>query len=360
VKLIIIVAMFFSLTTYAQAADKTTAVYDSEVLTEDTTWRGSVLVRGFVSVAPQATLRIEPGTVVRFMATSTNQSPNLIIHGRLQASGTSESPIILTSALVPPVKGSWGGIVFLSTEKRNLLERCRIEFAETGIDVRFSTIYLKSISIVQSQTALLSHDGVVQISNGVISDSENGLEIYDSELEAKDLTILSCQRGCILSKSSAALVSLRIQNNQKTGLDATDCRLKISGGEFSANASGARITGGEGQIVTSSFERNRQTSLHLLGTRIKVLRCLFDKNTQDALRVEDGRSLLLNNVFSVNGGYNIYNSGSEVINARQNWWGTTDQSVIKHKIYDAVLDKNSGAVQIFPWLNEKPLLLPMM
>lgn len=357
-KIIVTVCMFLCLSTFALAADQATTVYEGKVLTEDATWRGSVLVRGFVVVAPQATLRIEPGTVVRFMATSSQQAPNLVIQGRLQAIGTSERPIVLTSALAQPVRGAWGGIVFLSTEKRNLLERCRIEFAETGIDVRFSSVTLKSISIVQAQTALLSHDGAVQIANGVISDSENGIEIYDSEFEAKDLTVLSCQRGCVLIKSSALLISPRIQNNQKSGLEANECRIKITGGEFSGNTYGARIMGGEGQISTSRFERNRQTALHLLGSRIKIQRCLFDGNIQDALRTEDSRALILHNAFGSNGGYNLYNAGSEVVNARQNWWSGTDLLAIKQKVYDSVRDKNSGAVQVFPWLNEKPPLMP--
>ena len=60
--------IFFCLTTISSAAEQATSVYDGAVLTEDVTWRGSILVRGFVVVAPQATLRIEPGTVVRFAA----------------------------------------------------------------------------------------------------------------------------------------------------------------------------------------------------------------------------------------------------------------------------------------------------
>ena len=324
VKTLFAACIFFCLTTFASAAEQAAAVYDGTVLTEDVTWRGSILVRGFVVVAPQATLRIEPGTVVRFTATSAGQLPNLVIQGRLHAAGTSERPIILTSDLPKPARGSWGGIVFLSSEKRNLLERCRIEYAETGIDVRYSTVTLKYISIVQAQTALLSHDGVVQMVGGTVSDSETGIEIHDSEFEAKDVTVSSCQRGCVLIKSSALLAAPRILNNQKTGVEANECRIKITGGEFSGNAYGARIMGGEGQIATSRFQRNRQTALHLLGSRIKIQRCLFDGNSQDALRTEDGRALLLNNAFGSNGGYNLYNAGSDVVSARQNWWGGTE------------------------------------
>ena len=261
---------------------------------------------------------------------------------------------MLTSDRSRPARGSWGGIVLLSTEKRNLLELCRIEYAETGIDVRFSTVTLKAVSIVQARTALLSHDGVVQMTGGTVSDSETGIEIHNSEFDGRDTTVSSCQRGCVLNKSSVVLASPKIMNNLQTGLEADECRIKITGGEFSGNALGARIKGGEGQIVMSRFLRNRQTALHLIGSRIKIQRCLFAENSQDALRIEDGRALLLNNAFSSNGGFNLYNAGSEVVSARQNWWGTTDQSLIGQKIHDAARDKNTGTVNVFPWLNEKP------
>ena len=344
--------------TISPAAEQVTAVYDGAVLTEDVTWRGSILVKGAVIVAPQATLRIEPGTVVRFAATAAQQLPNLVIQGRFHAAGTSERPIVLTSDRSVPERGSWGGIVFLATEKRNLLEHCRIEYAETGIDVRFSTVTLKGVSIAQAQTALLSHDGVLQMTGGTVSDSETGIEIYNSEFDGKDTTVASCQRGFVLSKSAVVLAALKIMNNQQTGLEADECRIKITGGEFLGNALGARIKGGEGQIVMSRFLRNGQTALHLLGSRVKVQRCLFADNSQDALRTEDGRALLLNNAFNSNGGFNLFNAGHEVVAARQNWWGYTDQLLIRQKIHDVLQDKNTGAVHVFPWLNEKPLLMP--
>jgi hypothetical protein len=358
VKALFAACIFSCMTTISLAAEQATAVYDGTVLTEDVTWRGSIHVKGFVVVAPQATLRIDPGTVVRFAATAAQQLPILVVQGRLHAVGTSDQPIVLTSDRSMPVRGSWGGIVLLSTEKRNLLEHCRIEYADTGIDVRFSTVSLKSVSIVQAQTALLSHDGVVQMTGSTVSDSETGIEIYNSEFDGRDTTVASCQRGCVLNKSAVVLASPKIMNNQQTGLETDECRIKITGGEFFGNALGARINGGEGQIVMTSFLRNRQTALHLIGSSIKIQRCLFAENSQDALRTEDGRALLLNNAFGSNGGFNLYNAGSEVVSARLNWWGTTDQSLIAHKVHDALRDKSTGAVHVFPWLNEKPQLMP--
>ncbi|MDD2308988.1 MAG: right-handed parallel beta-helix repeat-containing protein [Desulfuromonadaceae bacterium] len=350
--------VFLYLLTISPAAAQATAVYDGTVLTEDATWRGSVLVRGSVVVVPHATLRIEPGTVVRFAASTGQQLPNLIIQGRLHVAGTSERPILLTSDRPMPSRGSWGGIVFLSTEKNNLLEGCRIEYAETGIDIRFSTVTLKSVSIVHAKTALLSHDGVVQMTGGTVSDSETGIEIYDSEFDGNDVTVASCRRGCLLSKSSVVMASPNIMNNQQTGLEADECRIKITGGEFSGNVLGALIKGGEGDIFMSRFLRNRQTALHLLGSRVKIQRCRFAENILDALRVEDGRALLMNNAFSSNGGFNLFNAGNEVVNARLNWWGGTGLPLVRQKIHDVSRDKKAGAVQILPWLNEQPALMP--
>lgn len=352
-----IVCIFFCMTASSLAAEQAGLIYDSAVLTEDVTWRGTVLVRGYVIVAPQATLRIEPGTTVRFVGTAASQLPNMVVLGRVIAAGTVERPILLSSERSKQTEGSWGGIVFLTTEKRNLLEQCRIENADIGIDLRFSTISLKAVTITHARTALLSHDGIILISGSTVADSGTGIEVYDSEFEGRDMTVASCQRGFVVSRSAVMLVSTKIINNKLIGLEAEECRIKITGGDFIDNALGARISGGEGQITMASFLRNNQTALHLQGARVKIQRCLFAENRHDAIRCEDGRSLLVNNAFSSNGGYNLYNSGSERISARQNWWGTADQTLIVHKIFDPARDKKSGVVVFFPWLPEKPQLM---
>ncbi|MDD2852189.1 MAG: right-handed parallel beta-helix repeat-containing protein [Desulfuromonadaceae bacterium] len=346
------------LSSVASAAEQKAVEYDGVVLNEDSTWRGYVIVRGFVVVAPQTTLRIDPGTVIHFASDSSRQLPSLIVQGRIHAAGTAEHPIILTSDRSKAGRGSWGGLVFLSTEKRNLLEQCRIEYAETGIDLQFSTLTLQGVSIVQTRTALMAHDSVVQMSGGTVTDAETGIEMHNSELDARETTVASCQRGYLLSKSAVALTSSKIINNRHTGFEADECRIKITGGGFSGNATGARITGGEGQIFMSRFLKNGQTALSLSGSRIKIQRCLFVENEQDAIKTEGGRPLFQNNAFSSNGGFNIYNAGHEVVAARQNWWGSANQQQIAQKIYDTARDGNAGAVLVFPWLTEMPQLMP--
>ncbi len=357
-KAFVTACIFFCMTTFVAAAEQTPTVYDRAVLTEDVIWRGSILVKGFVVVANQATLRIEPGTVVRFAATADRHLPNLVVQGRLHASGTAELPVVITADGVTPTRGSWGGIVFLATEKRNLLEHCRIEYATTGIDAWSSSLFLKDVAISQTQTALLAHDGVVQTVGGSVSNSETGVEIHNSEFDSRDMAVFACVRGCVLNNSSVVLAAPKISNSQQAGLEADDCRFRITGGEFSGNTSGALIRGGEGQITSTLFQLNRQTALNLIGSRVKIMRSLFTGNSQDALRTEDGQILLLNNTFGSNGGYHLYNAGAESVAAWQNWWGSSDQEQIGQKIHDSVRDKNSGTVHVFPWLSEKPQLMP--
>lgn len=357
-KLFYAICLIISMTMFSQASELRGDVYTEAVISEDVTWRGSILVRGFVIVAPQATVRIEPGTVVRFAKTANQHLPNLAVQGRLFAAGTVEQPIVFTAESTAPGRNQWGGIVLLSTEKRNQLEQCRIEYARCGVDTRFSSIHMTAVSIEHAGTGVLSHDSVVQMTGCSVSGADTGIEIKTSEFDATDIALSSCQRGALFRASAVALSSPKITNNLQSGLEIVDCRVKITGGDISGNQRGARIQGCEGQLRMISFQRNKESALHLLGSRVRIQRCLFADNNQDAVRTEDGLALLMNNAFTSNGGYTVYNAGSESVTARLNWWGTTDQAKISQKIYDRSRDKNAGIVHIYPWLNDKPQLMP--
>ncbi|MBN1185515.1 MAG: hypothetical protein JXB49_24730, partial [Bacteroidales bacterium] len=53
-----------------------------------------------------------------------------------------------------------------------------------------------------------------------------------------------------------------------------------------------------------------------------------------------------------NGGYDVYIVGSENINARYNYWGTTNEAQIKARIYDKYDNPNSGEVFYSPWATQ--------
>lgn len=343
----------------ASLPNDVTIVAPGTVITDDTTWRGVVLVKGAVIVAPQSTLRIEAGTTVRFAPLpSKKEGAGLVVQGRIHAAGTAENPILMTSdrSVVPTAE--WGGIMFLATEKRNLLEQCTLEHARAAVDARFSMLTLKHVSITHSRSAVVSHDSVLQLTGGLVSRAEIGLEFHDSECEARDLKISLCRRGVVLNRSSAVLSSVTISDNEIVGLDSDESRVRITSALFSANGAGAHIKGGSGLIQLSAFTNNRTVALHLSGARLKVNRCSFSETAGIGVRLEDGRALFWNNAFAANTGFNLYNAGTDDVSAYQNWWGSTEQAEISKKIFDRVREPHSGTVFFFPWLSALPALTP--
>ncbi|MBI2353643.1 MAG: right-handed parallel beta-helix repeat-containing protein [Deltaproteobacteria bacterium] len=325
--------------------------YENVTITEDVTWRGTVLVRGGVVIAPQATLRIEPGTVVRFMrSVITRQSPRLVVMGRLQCNGTADKPVLLAPNFAEAARGDWGGVLLLSSEKRNLLEHCRIEGAETAIEARFSTFSAKGVTIAGAGTGLLLRDSTATLATLGVSACGTGLESHDSEIELREGTLTENRQGIVAHRSALALARVDISGSDRQGILADECRIRFNSCELAGNGVGALLTGGEGQILLSRFVRNRDVGLQLAGARIKVQRCLFADNLGDGMRVEDGRGVVWASVFSGNGGYNLASTGRETISAVQNWWGSNDEAAIAAKLL--------GAVVFAPWLAERPAGVP--
>ena len=336
------------------------ASYENATLTEDVTWRGIVVVQGALVVAPQATLRIDPGTEIRFSASKASLNPaRLVVLGRLQCVGTPDRPVHFTSNPAAPSKrGEWGGLLLLSSEKRNQLEHCRIEGAETGVEARFSTISLKSVVISTATTGMILRDSIAGMTTSTVSGCDTGIEAHDSELEVRETTVAQNRRGAALYDSSVLLSSVKVAGNTLQGILAEECRIKLTSSEITGNGLGAEISGGEGQVFLCRFMRNTDTALHLASARLKVNHCQITDNLHDGLKLEDDSATIWDNAFSGNGGDNLVNAGSENITALQNWWGAMDESSVKKTLFDSTRDGRFGAVNVFPWLLEKPALLP--
>ncbi len=334
--------------------------YENITITEDVTWRGTVLVRGSLVVAPQVTLRIEPGTVVRFMkSTIIRKTPRLVIMGRLQCSGTPEKPVLFAPNYAVSRKGDWGGVLFLSSEKRNQMENCRIEGAETALQSHFSTIFAKGVSITACSSGLMLRDSTANLSGISLSGSSTAMEVHDSEIDLRDSAVTGNRNGIVAYRSALAITSVKVSGCEKEGLLAEECRLRLVSCEFSGNAAGVFVKGGEGQMQMSRFVRNALSGLHLSNARIRVQRCLFADNLGDGMKVDDGRSSVWSSSFSGNRGYNLANTGLDTVTALLNWWGSNDEAAIMAKLTGrAKEDPLRGNVAVSPWLGENPAIFP--
>lgn len=331
-----------------------------KTITEDTVLRGTVLVKGSLVIAPQATLRIEAGTVVRFAGdTAANLLPRLVVQGRLVVSGTALKPVLLSSALADVVAGDWGGVVLLNSEKKNSLEHCRIEGAHTGVAAHYSQFSGRGLQISQAQEGVALYDSEASLQGAVLSRCGLAIRLADSELDLKDSTLRENRLGLVAKRSSFTMTNDKVLNNSQEGVVTEQSRFRISNSLFAENRSGARFVEGDGQIFLCSFQQNRVNGVEVRGARIKLRNSSFSRNAGVGLLLDDARGMLTGSVLNGNGGGNLKSVGQEPFAAELNWWGSADAAVVAAGILESrQTGDGSSLVSVSPFLKERPATAP--
>lgn len=88
---------------------------------KDTTLRASnsYILNGLVYITNNATITIEPGTVIKGQFTDPVGGLVITKGAKIKAEGTVDKPIIFTSASTTPRSGDWAGVVILGKAKTN-------------------------------------------------------------------------------------------------------------------------------------------------------------------------------------------------------------------------------------------------
>ncbi|KAF0220732.1 MAG: hypothetical protein FD174_1056 [Geobacteraceae bacterium] len=330
--------------------------YRDETLTEDVTWHGEVLVEGSVTVAPQATLTIEAGTVVRFRAGPADSGSGgvLLVQGRIQANGSNEKPVLFASNFEEPQAGDWQGIVLLASEKKNLLEHCRVEGAETGLDASFAHITMKNTLFVKCRTGARLQDSLLVMVGCGASNCAIGLSLFDCEADIRDASFSSNRKGISAVRTSLYLAGSTLYGNDFEAVAAENSRVKIVGNSFTLNGSGASLTGCEGAVSLNRILKNTDYGLLLARSRVKANGNEIAQNGKIGLQVEEGNSVAWGNILFSNGTYDLYNAGNGEFRAIGNWWGEGTLAHIGKRIYDQRMDNGRGRVLYMPVLKERP------
>lgn len=318
--------------------------YADRVVSEDTVWRGKVLVEGAVTIAPQATLTIEPGTVVRFRQKAP-RTALLVVQGRMVASGTKEAPIVFSSSFTAPVAGDWQGVMLLGSEKKNVMENCRIDGAQTGLEALFSNVTLKNVRVERSRTGMRFQDALVQMESGGAADCDTGLSFTESEATLRSPSLMGNRLGLSALRSSIYMQdgSLTVNRAAFTG---DNCRVKIQGGAVLDNGRGITLFECQGSVTGAKVVRNSDYGMSLTASRIRVSGNQITGNGQSGLLVFDGASVAWGNAIHGNGGYDVYNAGTEEFRAPGNWWGESGP-----RVYD---NSGIGSVLTAPRLTAPP------
>ena len=317
----------------------------SLVISEDTIWTGATLVDGMVTVAPQATLTILPGTVVRFGAES-----GILVLGRMVAKGSSEAPIMLTSIYLEPLPSDWYGIVMTGTSKKNLFEYLKIQGAEAGIYARFSSLEMKNLRVENSSVAIKLVDSIAYIKDTFITGCSTGLSALKSEVDIDSTAFEKGKIGISVTSSSFTADKLKILSCLQSAFIAGKSQLKIEKSVFSGNSNGVRVTGCDGSFNNSKFIANSETGAVLSASLIKFSSNLVSGN-KVGIQLEDNLSCIWGNSIHSNSSYNILYLGDEKIYAGGNWLGTVSRESLDKTLFS----KHPGALRILPLLASEPL-----
>lgn len=319
--------------------------YGDRVVSEDTVWRGEILVEGAVTIAPQATLTIEPGTVVRFRQKE-SRAALLVVQGRLAAVGTREAPVIFSSGFAVPVAGDWQGVMLLGSEKKNVMEYCRIDGAQTGLEALFSNVTLKSVRVERSKTGMRFQDALVVMESGGASGCDTGLSFTESEATLRSPNLMGNRQGLSALRSSIYMEDGSLAAN-RSAFTCDSCRVKIQGGAVLDNGRGVTFFECQGSVTGVKLAQNNDYGMSLTASRIRVSGNQITGNVHNGLLVFDGASVAWGNAIHGNGSYDLYNAGKEEFRAPGNWWGETAP-----KIYD---NGGLGTVLSAPRLAAPPM-----
>ena len=212
-----------------------------------TTWTGTIMVTGDVTVPAGNTLTISAGTSVLFMYTDQMGDGvgdyDIVVNGTLIVEGTAEQPVLFT-ALGAENKApkAWNRIKLNGSGHQ--ISHATIEYADVGIEV------MSEASLTDSK----------------IRFNELGIKMSSGALTLDGVTLReNVTTGMTVLGGTATVTDSLIEANASSGLYVMSGTLNVSGSEIMGNErSGIEYWGGGSGLVTQSLI----TANHLEGVRV--------------------------------------------------------------------------------------------
>jgi|GEM_PF-6106584 len=288
--------------------------YKEGDITEDETWKGSILVEHNVTIAPGATLSIKPGTGIFF-----NHGAELLVEGSIHAEGTAGAPIVCAAATDNPGPGYWRGIrIYQNAASADYkLQYVNIQDAEIGFGVDRSVSYtgkLDHVTIEHSHTGMYL-DGVnenTSITNCTVKNNDQfGIWMVSSLLTIDHSLIQNNNYGGIYAyrKSAPTLKYNTIIDNGYLPNGTCDGITAVDGSDVKAYGiidSLAHVCGTNNRI-----EHNARAGVYATGESYPLL----GKYVEEAPTKFGGYNRFVNNDINI---WNANTSG--VIPAMVNYW----------------------------------------
>ncbi len=330
-------------------------------INSDTTWtfaNSPYRLTGTVFVSPGVTLTIEPGVTIDF-----NMFSLQINGGTLIAQGTNDNKIIFYSSyiyssisIILSSGTSWNDTTGTGSIIENaVLNSAYISIASCSPKISnnyFTNNRYTSLSIVNGSSLILNNSFDTQSTSIYVSSTVPcSPKIFDNFVKCTSITAYGINVGSNNAYISANNVTGCYMGVYATG-NATVTRNLIRNntygiylGSNSANTAS----------VTSNIVANNSIGISIGGG---IIMDNTIGNNQIGLSVSTtSANISQNNIFA-NTQYNLGISTVNAVDARYNWWGIADSSVINQTIYDNKNSTSLGKVSFTPFLNDSNTAAP--
>jgi len=146
----------------------------SGTISMDSYWSGEVLIADNITVNSNVSLKIYPGTIVKF-----NSGKKINVNGTLDAHGTNDNHILFTSISATPSRGDWDCIRFedSSDDANCIVKYCEIKYADYGIYCNYANPTIENNTISNCNNGIfLNYSSPSTVKTNLIT--ENGTGIY--------------------------------------------------------------------------------------------------------------------------------------------------------------------------------------
>jgi hypothetical protein len=317
-------------------------------LWQDTIWSGRVLVDGILTIPPGVTLEIRPGTEVRFTRRDTNGDGigenEIFIQGVLEVLGTAEQPVRFTSAETAPAPGDWGAINMLASEEANLLEHCLVEYAYRGFHAHFANATVKNSVFRHNLRGLQFQESTLVIDDCLVENNFNGMQFRNSEVRLRATRVLNNHWGIRCVYSELTMHDCQVTGNLVNGVNLRDSTLDAETLLVTGNRKGIYLQRTRGALRNSRICDNSEHGILLEDSDVDVNGNLIAGNGRAGVRWQNSQGRLRDNLLAGNGEYALVNEGAGPVDARFNWWGTTEVTALGAVIRDGGDSVGKGLV----------------
>lgn len=351
---------------------------------------GIYIVSRTTLVSGDATLVIEPGTIVAF-----DENKKLGVEGRLVARGNESQPIVFTSNKTIKSPGDWDSIIFYNTsDPSSVIDYIEIEYSREGLTLKgaspavtnstFSNNTVRAI-YAESSTSLIKNNTILKGGGEILP---YGIYSTQSNLTLEKNTIQGMNVGVYMLRSNISMEGNLVTNCESFGILAKSTFLNSTNESVVGNRNGVKLESGsngnfynlnivgwkEGFIVQDSSNATLWNStidlveiatFDLAGTsNIVVTNCTFwrtDYNPGVVIGSTDDSILTIRNFLIVealsqdNGTYledaivRVYDGTILAHETRTGSDGATQPLLVTDRTYSPTLVENTTRVHVALW-----------